>query len=392
MKITNRRCVLVDGQKLPRYWPAVWELFHGAGLASSTLEERLGHIEALYQYTELAGGGCLDDALSELDVDVLSSALESFFISLRNIPVPTSRALKRWNAAFHFVRDTCDRIASNPFAPDRMAELKGHVARLDRLYLGLRPLKQRFGALPRALPRLVLSELLEIARPGNARNPFSREPTQWRAYTLVLLFLLQGLRRGEALTLRADAIRSERDPATGAVRWLLAVEMSDGEGDSRANMPSIKTAQSIRQIPVSAETAEVLLTYVENYRGRVKHPYLISSARRSPLSIAGVTKLMQNLSTALSTEARIELKGRTGTETVTAHALRHTSAVVRMKQLLARNSTTDQAMMHLRSFFGWSKTSVMPLHYAKTALDERLSEVWEDKFDTRLDLLRSLAQ
>lgn len=360
-------------------------------MASSTLEERLSHIEAFYQHTELAGG-CLDDALATLDFDRLTIALEAFFVSLRNVPAPTTRAQKRWNAAFHFVRDTCDRIASNPYAGNRMADIKGQIDRLDRLYLGLRPLKKRLGTMPRALPRLVLSELLDVATPGNARNPFPRGQTQWRAYALVLLFLLQGLRRGEALTLRADAIRAERDPATDAIRWRLAVETSDGDGDTRANRPSIKTSQSIRQVPVSVETAEALLTYAENYRGRVNHPYLVSSARRSPLSIAGVTKLMQKLSTALSTDARLELKGRTGTETVTAHALRHTCAVIRMKQLLARDSTTDRAMMHLRSFFGWSKTSMMPLHYAKAALDERLNEVWEDEFDVRLNMLRSLPQ
>ena len=80
----------------------------------------------------------------------------------------------------------------------------------------------------------------------------------------------------------------------------------------------------------------------------------------------------------------------TGAKNLTAHALRHTCAVVRMKQLIENGQSTEQAMSQLRSFFGWSKTSIMPLHYAKAALDERLNETWNKKLDDRLELLRNL--
>jgi|GEM_PF-4417551 len=143
-KLSNQKLVLVDDQKLPRYWAAVWELLNGGGLAESTLREKLGHIEALYLHVE-ARDGSLDDSLARLDFDALSNALESLFVTLRNVPAPTQRAQKRWNAAFHFVRDACDRIASNPHAGNRMADIRSRIERLDRLYLGLRPLRKRFG-------------------------------------------------------------------------------------------------------------------------------------------------------------------------------------------------------------------------------------------------------
>lgn len=74
--------VLVDDCKLPRYWAAVWTLFHGSNLAPSTLKKKLGHIEALYALTESLGGN-LDDALSEMDLDRLGNTLEAFFCYAR---------------------------------------------------------------------------------------------------------------------------------------------------------------------------------------------------------------------------------------------------------------------------------------------------------------------
>jgi hypothetical protein len=63
-----------------------------------------------------------------------------------------------------------------------------------------------------------------------------------------------------------------------------------------------------------------------------------------------------------------------------------------MKQMLSMGQSPEQAMAQLRSFFGWSKTSVMPLHYAKAALDERLNDTWSDDLDKRLEFLRALPE
>jgi hypothetical protein len=108
------------------------------------------------------------------------------------------------------------------------------------------------------------------------------------------------------------------------------------------------------------------------------------------MSLSGASKALERLTAALSPKARAELHELTGATFIRAHALRHTCAVVRMKQLLATGNTEEHAMMHLRSFFGWAKTSVMPLHYAKLALDERLNETWNNKLDDRVEILRSL--
>lgn len=244
LTLPNKTYVLVDNSKLPRFWSAVWALLHCSGLAPSTVKLKLSHIEALYQHIDNIGGS-LDDALTELDFATLGSALEAYFTSLRNVPIPSSTALIKWNTAFHFVRDTCERISRNPAAGNKMEAIRDQMSRLDRLYLGLRPYRKRFGGHVRALPRSVVTELLDLAAPGSLTNPFAQEATQWRIYCLVMLLLYQGLRRGEALSLKADALQSQRDPKTGEFRWLLMVRTNENTGDPRKGAPKASRRRSM---------------------------------------------------------------------------------------------------------------------------------------------------
>lgn len=388
--LDRRRPVLIDANALPRYWASVWVLMHGGGLADETLKRKLRHIDALYEHAARTGLQ-LDDVFGSLDFAALENVLESFFIALRNAPEPSSQVLNRWNTAFHFARDTCLRLSKNPQARTSLEHVHLHVSRLDKLYLGLRPKKKRRTAQVRAVPRQVIAELLDLIAPGSGSNPFSGESSQWRVFCLVTLLLYQGLRRGEALVLRADSIRAEVDPRNGQLRWMLKILNNVPEDDPRAEAPSLKTVDSVRVLPISGTTANVVQTYIENYRGKVNHPYLLSSARRQPLSLEGVSKIFQKITECLSDESRNALLQQTGSQYLTAHALRHTCAVLRMKQLIATGQSPEQAMAQLRSFFGWARSSVMPLHYAKAALDERLNESWNDQLDSRLELLRALS-
>lgn len=391
LTLPDRTLVLVDAQKLPRYWAAVWVLLHGGGLAPSTLKRKLSHIEALYVHTESLGYR-MDDSIAKVDLVAVEIALEAFFVTMRNAPEHYAQSLDRWNTAFHFVRDSCERITRNPASQKRMMDIRERIARLDKLYLGLRPRRKLHSTQIRALPKNVVSEMLDAVTPGSATNPFEMQTTQWRMYCLVVLLLYQGLRRSETLVLRADSLTSQRDLKTGAFKWVLHVPTNEENEDPRAQRPSIKTVDSIRAIPITALTAEVIQTYLENYRGKVNHRYLLSSMRMRPLSIEGVNKAFERLTTALSPSALIELRQFTGAENLTPHALRHTCAVLRMKQMLAMGLSPEQSMANLRSFFGWSKTSTMPLHYAKAAFDERLNDTWNDHLDIRLELLKNLPQ
>lgn len=96
------------------------------------------------------------------------------------------------------------------------------------------------------------------------------------------------------------------------------------------------------------------------------------------------------ISEYLKPSSREELRDATGALTVQPHALRHTSATIKVKQFTERGDSPEKAMMNMRSYFGWSRSSMMPLLYAKVALDERLNEEWNGNLDERLDAIRLL--
>ena len=83
-----------------------------------------------------------------------------------------------------------------------------------------------------------------------------------------------------------------------------------------------------------------------------------------------------------------ELLDATGKTTITPHNLRHTSAVVRLNQMLTNGDEMDEALQKLRALFGWSRTSMMPTLYARALFQDRLATVWSEAFDERVDIVR----
>lgn len=381
--------VLVDDYGLPRFWSAVWTIFHGGNLSPSTVRQKLRHIESLYKHTEALGCD-LDDALSSLNFDTLTSVLDSFFAVLRNVPVPVNSNITRWKTAFHFVKDICERLERNPSVGNHMAVVREHMARLDNLYLGLRPHKKKHSPEVRALPKSVLIELLDAVSPGSPTNPFEYESTQWRIYAGVMLMFFQGLRIGEMSALPANFIKSEVDARTGTRRWFMSVTTDETGDDPRHSKPSLKTESSIRTIPMTAQTATIMQTYAENYRGRPNFRQFLVSMHKKPMSIEGMRHAMRQLTESLSPEARKQLFDQTGARNLVPHALRHTCAVVRMKQWTRQGLSPAEAMMRMRSFFGWSRESLMPMLYAKAALDEQLNDSWNEQLDDRVNFLKDL--
>jgi integrase len=100
--------------------------------------------------------------------------------------------------------------------------------------------------------------------------------------------------------------------------------------------------------------------------------------------------MFAKISACLSEPIRQELKDRCGKQSVTPHDLRHTCAVVRLNQLLLQGDSMDEALQKLRVFFGWSRDSQMPVRYARAVFEDRLSSVWNDTFDDRIEVLRAI--
>ena len=384
--------LLVDGCGLPRYWVTVWAQLALADLAELTCLGKLHAIERLYAYAdELLGAGALDDALFSLDEARLGTILEGWFVSIRNQSRITSSDQDRWRAGLDFVVMVTTWLGQGTSHENRLARLDARWQRLNLLYGQLQVQRPHRTNILRALPAVVVEAMYALLDPESDTNPFKGVRTRWRVFTAFVLMLHQGLRRGELLLLNANAIKSGLDARQQRRRyWINVSEQGRVDTDPRYSRPGIKTADSIRQVPVSELTANLVQCYVDNYRGRPDHPYLLNAQTNTPLSTESLTKLFARVSTALPAAVLAELEDRTGKTSITPHDLRHTCAVVRLNQLLSQGDSMDEALQKMRTFFGWSRTSDMPALYARAVFEDRLAAVWNNVFDDRVAVLRAL--
>ncbi|WP_109480594.1 site-specific integrase [Paraburkholderia sp. C35] len=392
--LSLRGPVLLDDVGLPRYWAAVWSTMSSSRLAASTHAKKLRYLENLYQHAAGIGGPyALDDALGTLNDQALAGILESWFVSIRNQSAVSGADEMRWQTGLEFVSSIVTWLSKSEASNDRLRSIEHRLHRLTGLYGQLHVRRDNSVETVRSLPASTVEALYLVLAPDSRQNPFAREQTRWRVFVAFVLMLHQGLRRGEALLLPADAVKSGYDRRQQRTRYWLNVqnnEYENAEADPRYSKPSIKNAHSVRQVPVSELTASIVQRYVDNYRGRPSHSYLLNSQFDTPLSTETLTKAFALISRCLPTEALAELKDRTGKNAITPHDLRHTSAVVRLQQLLEHGDAMDEAIQKMRTLFGWSKTSSMPSRYARAVFEDRLAGVWNDAFDDRVALLRAL--
>lgn len=384
--------LLVDTVGLPRFWAAIWSLYAFPSLADSSASKQLRHIEAFYQFADgLKGPGALDDAIGEVDVEVLGEVLGAYFISLQNQPTLNQATQAKWQTALGFVQNTILRLSKSSLSTKRIQDIETSISRLQKLYQQLRIGKRRTQETLRSLPAVVVEALYAMLDPASAGNPFRNDAAKWRVFILFIVLLHQGLRRGELLLLPADAVKEEYDHKVGRRRyWINVVQNPYEANDPRYSKPSIKTADSVRQVPVSELTANLIQEYVENYRGKPAHSFLMNSQHNKPLSLESVAKLFAKISSALPKSALQTLESRTGKITISPHDLRHTCAVVRLNQLLTQGDSMDEALQKMRTFFGWSRASDMPRKYARAVFEDRLSGIWSNVFDDRVAFLRAM--
>lgn len=393
-----RGVTLVDDTAVPRYWANVWLLVSMGHLAESTQAGALRYIEDLYRHADgILGVNGLDDALAETNDRALADVLESWFVAIRNRPKATRADELRWRAGLGFVTDVLTWLSKSRIPDNRLGDLDARLHRLSTLYGQLHVRKSGQVETIRSLPPSVVAAFYELLDPESDQNPFKNGKTRWRIYVAFVLMLHQGLRRGELLSLTADCVKSGFDKKRQMLRHWINVHQNEYEDDDtdepvdpRYSKPSIKTVHSVRQIPVSPVTAQLVQTYVENYRGRPSHPFLLNSYIGNPLATESLTMAFCKASHALPSAVRQELIDRCSKDSVTPHALRHTSVVMRLHQLLEQGDAMDEALQKVRTFFGWSRKSVMPSRYARAVFEDRLADVWNNSFDDRVALLRAI--
>lgn len=384
--------MLVDALGLPRYWVSIWTLYTFANLASASKEKQLRYVEALYEFADqLKGTGALDDALAKVNIKIIGEILEAYFVTIMNQSFINKSIHIKWKTAYSFVRDIVLRLSQSDLPLKQINLIESRLNKLNLLYQQLRITKQRTPEILRSLPASVVEALYQLLDPASPNNPFRNEAAKWRVFIIFIVLLHQGLRRGELLLLPADAVKSGIDKKLGKDRyWLSITENPYNDADSRYSKPSIKTASSIRQVPVSGLTANIIQEYTDNYRGKPNHSFLINSQHQKPLSTETITVMFKKITASLPKAVMNDLEQRTGKTSISAHDLRHTCAVARLHQLLTQGDSMDEALQKMRTFFGWSRSSDMPRKYARAVFEDRLASVWNDVFDDRVAILRAI--
>lgn len=200
---TERVIVATDPNGLPRYWAAVWGLLFLGHLAETTAQKKLRDLDDFYGAADASQyNGYLDDVLAKFDVDALGTALEAYFISLKNRPIVTGALEKRWQTVLKFCRDIVLWRANSDKTLGQFKRIEGRLNKLEMLYSQLRIQKTKRATKLRSLPADVVSALYVLLDPSTSENPFKRESVRWTVFIAFLLLLLMGLRRGELTLLR----------------------------------------------------------------------------------------------------------------------------------------------------------------------------------------------
>lgn len=379
--------VLVDPScRRPRFWAAVWaSSLATQSLKPATLKAQLRHIGALYELCDARHGrGTLDRALGTANLEAVRAMVMDFYLSLTD-EEGRRGATTRWEAVQGFLRTLGKQLGAHD--PGWLS----FVSYIDQFGKIRRPFDGKVRA-ARALPDVTLKDLLEVAHPEGERNPFVDEGVRWRNWLIVHLLLLCGLRRGEMLLLVLDSLKKDVDPATGEITYWLDVTNTEEE-DERAYRPSIKTIDSHRQVPVSADLAGLCEHYIAEVRVDGPSAFLLTSERGLALSAESVTKMFEEFTAALSETARARFKTRTrGKRHVSPHDLRHTCATARYSLFMEVEANKELTLQRMRAFFGWSVTSEMPELYAHSAIADDLLRTWNDAFDKRVAKLREQLQ
>lgn len=230
----------VDEWLRPRLWATAWSTgFAGPGLSPNTVRLQLRHIDRLYTFCDDAfGADSLDEAISTGDAMATQLFLDAFFLELTSNPKYTTTHVQCWASTCSFIGVIALRRAIHE---DAWMSLAGYLRAMRRIR---RPTHSRFKFI-RALPDVTLAALLNVADPHAEVNPFDSVAARLRAWLVLHLLLLCGLRRGELLLLSLDSLKHDVDATTGRLVYWLNVTTTGDEADTRSTRPSIKTLSHV---------------------------------------------------------------------------------------------------------------------------------------------------
>jgi len=373
------------GTGLPYVGSAVWLSLHELSYSESFLRKNLYAIGKFYRHVakKMDDPNGLDRLLIDsANIQGLTTHVRTFVGELQNLSaiskVDHSRTLRR---VVRFIDVVATEFAyRKSHSSGDISVIKREASKLQVLYKFLKPPQFQKKVPIRSVPRDVLEEIFDRASPDCPENTARLQKLARRNYLIINLFFLVGLRKGELLNLETDSFHSEYCPdEQRQIYWLNVKEST--RPDPRVRSPKLKNKNSQRQLPISNELYNMCLSYIGNWRGRCSHSFLIISVNGSPLAERSLNEIFVPINQCLSSHSKDLLFQKTGRNRISPHSLRHSSAVYRMKSYKNMGLEISHAEALMRAFYGWSKNSKMPAHYARAFYEEQLITVWGGQFD-----------
>ncbi len=365
--------LIVDGQGLPARMPLRWvvQTRRSAVGSYATLLANLHGVLDLYRWAEatssapddlddfLASGGILSPSqLLQLGDWVLMQEVKLGFLSRFRKQGTVSQRIRsvvrflEWGANVHGWGGSVHIPA---------AELNVYQNRLKETFRNqlTSPGSPRPEPLSPSQDQLLRELIRPKLGPGGSllwplrfpdTNPFSPK-LQLRVWVCYLLMRDLGLRKGEVLKLTLEDL----DAA------MLKVRRRTNDPDPRNPIPKVKTRE--RALPIHDALRQAIRAYTssnhEGRRRRGRYPFLITSSKGDPLSIAAFDDMWARARKASPEIGKLH-----------PHVLRHTWAESFAVHLLKAEGE-EKALQLLREAGGWSSRSKTPFHYIQNALSQK---------------------
>ena len=203
--------------------------------------------------------------------------------------------------------------------------------------------------------------MLELIHPLNEKNPFQQRVRE-RNWLIINILFETGIRVGELLSLRCNAVVKELDIQFGMLHFLVVNQNVYLDEDPRSRPPEAKTTS--RKLPISEKLAERIDQYIRNgrrFRGRAAQRaaaflFLNSDKSPAPLSIGGLYKILSRIESVGNAAKPVFSK-------IQAHRFRYSMMEELLRVLKGGESdkggkeAEENWKQVLRYMGGWSPTS-----------------------------------
>jgi integrase len=300
---------------------------------------------------------------------------ESGASQARAVVAPNTHYTRVMDARAYFSWRAEIAIHRIPVASGRYGDAALKLANWSRMIGGLvrhSPSGEKYG-----LPPNLRERFLEVIEPDSPENPFA-PANRYRNFTLLLTYYELGLRRAEALVLKAPDLR-----LAGQRPKVYVHRRPDDPDDPRPDEPLVKTASRI--LSVGAKLRLAFETWVIKHRSdRTRYP----GAKKTPFIFVSDNGRPMALRTVYDLFVTIRDKFPEFPRDFSPHTLRHdwndrfsVLCDEERKAETARGIPEDERLTHAREMamrnylMGWKKHSQRAVTYTNRTTQARSAEL-----------------